>query len=420
MNTILVHNDVEQKFLEAIFASPVSHPAGIEAREAAYTLRFPHRKMESWKYTRVAKLLNASFNQEATQGGKHAKVQNGNVVILDNGVFFNAQSRLPQITGVKVLPMSKALELGVLDDLLSDISYDEGDVFKALNVGSIADGLYIETAKDADLSEGLRVLVSMHSKSVSQPLIVIRAAENSCVRISFEVRSADDTTCFCNAVLLGEVADGAQLAIEQVILANEASFVVTDETINQDHNSTVTINAICLGSAINRNTLRINSNGSGTETNLNGLYFPNGNQHIDNATCVDHRFAHANSNEKYKGLAAGKGTGVFNGKVFVREDAQKINAFQSNNNLLLSAEATLNSKPELEIYADDVKCSHGSTTGQLNPSHLFYLKARGIGDEEAKKLLIAAFAGEVIDEMMIPALKMEVEQLITEKVAKLE
>ncbi len=139
-------------------------------------------------------------------------------------------------------------------------------------------------------------------------------------------------------------------------------------------------------------------NGENCETNLNGVYLGKGQMHVDNHSVVDHKVPNCESNEMYKGVMDDKSTAVFNGKVFVRKDAQKINAFQSNGNVLLSDSATVNSKPELEIYADDVKCSHGSTTGQLDEDAIFYLRARGISESSARKMMVAAFIGEVLDD----------------------
>ncbi len=141
------------------------------------------------------------------------------------------------------------------------------------------------------------------------------------------------------------------------------------------------------------------------ESHLFGLYLPNEKQHVDNHTLVDHKKPNCESNELYKGIAKGKSTGVFNGKIFVRKDAQKTNAYQSSKNILLSDDATINTKPQLEIYADDVKCSHGTSTGKVDEEALFYLKARGIGDESARKLLLQAFAQELFNKIEIPSLQ---------------
>jgi len=164
-------------------------------------------------------------------------------------------------------------------------------------------------------------------------------------------------------------------------------------------NSNFKINTITLSGGLVRNNINITVAGENCETHMNGAVITKDNQHIDNHTFVDHQVANCFSNENYKYVLADKSTGVFNGRVIVQKDAQKINAYQNNGNILLSDQATINSKPELEIYADDVKCSHGSTTGQLDENAIFYLESRGISKEKAKKLLVSAFIGEVIEEL---------------------
>ncbi len=156
------------------------------------------------------------------------------------------------------------------------------------------------------------------------------------------------------------------------------------------------MNTVTLNGMLVRNNLTVRVNGENATSNLNGVYLLKGKQHVDNHTVVDHKVSHCNSNELYKGVIDEDATAVFNGKVYVRQNAQKINAFQSNGNILLSDNASINSKPELEIYADDVKCSHGSTTGQLDEEAVFYLRSRGISEAAAKKLLVIAFVEDVL------------------------
>jgi len=187
--------------------------------------------------------------------------------------------------------------------------------------------------------------------------------------------------------------------------------------IEQAANSTATVHTITLNGGLVRNDLRFGVNGQNCTSNLYGLYPVKGKQHVDNHTIVDHRVAHCESNEHYKGILNDKSKAVFNGKVFVRQDAQKTNAFQSNQNILLSDHADVNSKPELEIYADDVKCSHGSTTGQFDEEAVFYLRSRGITEDSARKLLIQAFAEEVLDHVSIEPLREWLSERVAQQVA---
>ena len=169
----------------------------------------------------------------------------------------------------------------------------------------------------------------------------------------------------------------------------------------QDQDSTCNINTLIFGGSFTRNNLNFEQNGSNCESNMNGVSVLNDNQLADNHTFVDHKSAHCRSNEMYKGVYLGHSKGVFNGKIMVRPNAQKIDAFQSNNNLLLSDTSSIDSKPQLEIYADDVKCSHGCTIGQLDDDALFYMRSRGIGIEEAKAVLTYAFASEAIENISV-------------------
>jgi Fe-S cluster assembly protein SufD len=182
-------------------------------------------------------------------------------------------------------------------------------------------------------------------------------------------------------------------------LENGADYHFSRENARQDKDSTLTINTLTLSGNLVRNDVHVKVAGQNAETNLNGAYILKNNELVDNHTVVDHLVAHCQSNELYKGVLYDKSTAVFNGKVFVRPDAQKINAFQSNANVLLSDDASVNSKPELEIYADDVKCSHGSTTGQLDESAVFYLRARGLSEKSAKELLVSAFISDVLNKI---------------------
>ena len=177
---------------------------------------------------------------------------------------------------------------------------------------------------------------------------------------------------------------------------NDRSFRITGTHVCQASNSTFSINTASLGGSILKNKLHIKLDGQNCETHMHGLYVAGGNQLIDNHTAVYHAKPHSHSNELYKGIIGGKAHGVFNGKIFVEKDAQKTNAYQSNKNILLSNDAVVNAKPQLEIFADDVKCTHGATTGQMDDEALFYLRSRGINENDAKALLNLAFANDVL------------------------
>jgi Fe-S cluster assembly protein SufD len=203
--------------------------------------------------------------------------------------------------------------------------------------------------------------------------------------------------------------------MEKVQMESSDLFSFSDEEVWQGADSVFQINTLTLDGNLVRNDLHIQVQGEHAETHLNGMYMLNGQQHVANYTTVDHQVANCESNELYKGIMDDKSIAVFNGKVFVRQDAQKTNAFQSNANVLISDDAGVNSKPELEIYADDVKCSHGSTTGQLDDEALFYLRARGISERGATQLLLTAFMSDVLDKITVPSVKEKVFEVINKR-----
>jgi Fe-S cluster assembly protein SufD len=191
-----------------------------------------------------------------------------------------------------------------------------------------------------------------------------------------------------------------------------ATTQVSQQTKSVYHNSTIT-----LSGALVRNNLNVSLDGEYCELFMNGLYMLNGTTHVDNHTVADHRLPNSQSHELYKGILDEKSSGVFNGKIFVRQDAQKTNAYQSNKNILLSDTATMNTKPQLEIWADDVKCSHGTTTGALDEEPLFYLMARGISRQKAKSLLMYAFADDVLNKIKIEAVRALTEKIISDRIS---
>jgi len=184
MNTLAVHNEVEQKFLEEAFGSPATHPTAIFAREVAMGLRFPHRKMEAWKYTRVAKVLNANLSFQPSTVAEIATPIQGNLVWLQNGIFSPEHSNIPRVQGLTVLPIADMLSNGTVESMLNAVDFSEGDIFKAMNLGSLSGGMYIEAAKDTHVNEALRIVISAHSQSVAQPVILIRAGKNSNVHVT--------------------------------------------------------------------------------------------------------------------------------------------------------------------------------------------------------------------------------------------
>ena len=248
----------------------------------------------------------------------------------------------------------------------------------------------------------------------SRNLIVVESNAQAKIVESYETVDSN-AKVFNNA--LTEIVVEENAIVDHYKIQDEKGFgylLSTTQAI-QKKESVFSTNTFTLSGSLVRNNLTIVLDGEYIESHLNGLYLTNGNQVVDNHTLVDHQKPNCNSNELYKGIIEDKSSATFNGKIYVRKDAQKTNAFQSNKNILLSDDGTINTKPQLEIYADDVKCSHGTSTGKLDADKIFYLRARGLSEASAKKLLMHAFASEVVDTIKIAALREYVEEKISKR-----
>lgn len=363
------------------------------------TASLPTTKDEAWKYTRLAKLNKIPFVQDTTVEApvKTVKIDNQAVqIVVVNGIVITDLQNLSLPAGVKVSLIST--NNAALESTKTDI---ETELFSAINLAYLNNGIKIEVDDKACPEQAIEIVHYLQgNERIANFKTVITAGKFSESEIILGYFS--DNNCensFINNSLEADIETNARLTINKVQYENDSCFHVSNEVIDQEKDSNFSINTITLNGQLVRNNLNIRVNGENATTNLYGAYLLKGTQHTDNHTIVDHRVANCNSNELYKGVVDGKATAVFNGKVFVRKDAQKINAFQSNGNILMTDDATINSKPELEIYADDVKCSHGSTTGQLDDEAVFYLRSRGISERAAKKLLITAFVEEALEEI---------------------
>jgi Fe-S cluster assembly protein SufD len=294
----------------------------------------------------------------------------------------------------------------------------DSDPFIALNTALASGGIFIHVAKSAVIETPIHILnitsVSENTILNSRNLIVI--GENAQAKIIESFVTVDSKAKAFNNSLTEIVIDAAaNLQHYKIQDETELGYLMNTTQAYQKKQSVFTTNNFILSGSLVRNNLTIVLDDEFIETHLNGLYLTKGNQTVDNHTLVDHRKPNCNSNELYKGIIEEKSAATFNGKIYVRKDAQKTNAFQSNKNILLSDDGTINTKPQLEIYADDVKCSHGTSTGKLDEDKIFYLRARGLSEASAKKLLMYAFASEVVDCIKIDELKEYVEERISER-----
>ena len=384
-----------------------------EALTILETIQFPTTRSEAWKYTRLGKISNKKFNVQKgdiSDISKFRVSKEATTLVFVNG-FLDASLSSDEIpNGIEFKSITNStIEFGKNLKL-------ENEIFHSLNTAYATDGVCIHINEKTILDKPLQViyiLTGEHTVANLRNVIICEKNAQAEVIQGFFTENAKES--FTNVVSEIVVEENAHLTLNKIQYEDESCYQVATEQVDQHKNSTFTINTITLNGALVRNNLNIEVNGENCTTNLNGAYLLKGNQHVDNHTLVDHKVAHCESHELYKGVVNDKATAVFNGKVFVRKDAQKINAFQSNANVLLSDDSTVNSKPELEIYADDVKCSHGSTTGQLDEEAVFYLRARGLSEKSARKLMISAFINDVIEKIQNEEVKLFVIQLLQER-----
>jgi Fe-S cluster assembly protein SufD len=361
---------------------------------------FPAVKAEEYKFTNLSKKLESVLTSVSLAGpltidastvDKHLFADfDGDILVFENG-FWN-----PEISRY-----SSAYQVSLVEEdaLVGSIAKPGKDAFADLNTVSFQEVLKIHVAKGKVIEKPILLLHFRKATEgqVMMPRLLVQVDELAQVTFLEYAVDLSEAVYFSNAVTEVTVAAGSHVNFFR-LQQQSANAVVMDTLESAIYRDAVFTSAkISLTADMIRNNLTLHLLESGCEGNMYGLYLLNGKTHVDNHTNVDHTKPHAVSNELYKGILADSSRGVFNGKIFVRQDAQKTNAFQQNNNILLSENAIVNTKPQLEIWADDVKCSHGCTTGQLDEEALFYLQARGLDKNQAKGMLLYAFAGEVLE-----------------------
>jgi Fe-S cluster assembly protein SufD len=402
-----------------------------DAMRSFAELGFPTTRMEDWKYTSVAAIAGEAFRpgspdlsraDEATLKQSPFFDLGCSRLVFVNGHFSKEFSSLAGLPArIRVSNIKDALAAGAapLEEHLGRHADSSRHGFVALNTALLEDGVYVEIPKGSVVESPIQILYVSTSAAEPQfthPRNLVVAAQESQAGIIEIHLGLGENANFANAVT--EIVAGENSSLDYVKVQRESSsaFHVATAIAHQARSSTVATNFIDFGAQLGREDLVTILDGEGAEAHLNGLYVTTGNQLIDNHTVIDHAKPHCASREFYKGVLDGKSTGVFNGKIIVRKDAQKTDSKQSDKNLLLSEDAVINTKPQLEIFADDVKCTHGATIGQIDTESIFYLRSRGIGLEDARKLLIVAFANEIIDRVKFQPLR---ERLNAELLARL-
>ncbi|MAR39859.1 MAG: Fe-S cluster assembly protein SufD [Flavobacteriales bacterium] len=366
---------------------------------------FPTNSDEEWKYTSLKKIVKSEYNlfpefSEIDNSiiNKYSLGIKDKIVFVDGNLVFSPEIKGVQITG------------------FSDFDCRNNDAISELNSALAKSGFTIIIEKDIVVENPIEILFFNFTKnSFSQYRNRIIIGENSEVKIVENIQDLSKSSTLVNHFTHVSCNKNTKVEYNKIQNNTQESKLIDCMNIFQNQDSVCEVNTLIFGGGFIRNNLNFEQNGSNCESNMNGISLLDANQFADNHTFVDHKTAHCRSNEMYKGIYLEDSRGVFNGKIMVRQDAQKIDAFQANNNLLLSDNSTIDSKPQLEIYADDVKCSHGCTIGQLDEEALFYMRSRGIGISEAKAVLTYAFASEVIESLSIPELKNLSQKLLAHK-----
>ena len=392
-------------------------------------LGFPTVRDETWKYTSIKQILKHNFRWSSQSAViseiniKKFKFKNidKNVLVFVNGNFNKELSQIDSVNnGIGITNLADAYHNygDLVNKYLSKTAKYDSEAFTALNTAYVHDGAFIHIPDGKIIKNPIHLLYISDSGSDIfhfHPRNLIIAGKNSQCHIIESYNHTSDNKYLCNLVTELLVQENANVEHIKIQDESETAYHISSSYITQGKNSVYTSINIDLGGALVRNNINILLNGEYCECNLFGFNLAHNKQHIDNHTLIDHAVANCNSNESFKAIIDDKAKGVFNGKVLVRQDAQKTNAFQSNKTLLLTDHATMNSKPELEIFADDVKCSHGATIGQLDEEALFYLRTRGISKEMANSMLQFAFAEDILENIKIDSVRKKLNNLIHDK-----
>ena len=427
--------DLKEKLVSSFLAfenhvdidSPV-HDIRTEAIKAFETTGFPSKKEEAWKYTSLKSILKEDYSvfpkQENALDYKDVKkyfihdIDTYNIIFIDG----KYSSHLSQTTHDKmdVCLMSSALNKEryktVIDKHFNKIATK--DSLSSLNTAFSSEGAYIHIPKSKVAEKPIQIIhfsTGNESAVMLQPRNLIVVEENAQVQIIERHQSLTDNPVLTNSVT--EIAADKNAIVDYYKIQNDnANASLVDNTfIDQKGSSHCLVHTFSFGGKLTRNNLNFYQNGEHIDSTMKGITIIGEKQHVDHNTLVHHIEPNCESHQDYKGIFGDSATGVFNGKVVVEKEAQKTNAFQANNNILLSDKATINTKPQLEIFADDVKCSHGCTIGQLDDNAMFYMRSRGIPEKEAKALLMYAFSNNVLSSVKIPELKQRINKLIAMK-----
>jgi len=405
----------------------VQAPAWVRERREQASRRFaevgfPNTRQEDWRFTNVAPIADARF---ALANGAFAqaasliagvKVPGALTLAIVNGRFAAGLSDLSAMPkGVRIAGLRDGARDGTdgLEQHLAKVFSVDTHPFAALNTAHLDDGVAIFVTSGAAIETPIHIVTVTGGDGkpvTAHPRVLVVAGANSQARIAQTFIGAADSVYFNNAV--AEVVVGESAIVEFYTDQRESlqAYHIANIQAHVAAKGVFASHAFSIGARIQRHDIGIGLKGEGADCTMNGVYLADGERLLDTHTSLDHAMPHCTSHEVYKGILAGKAKAVFNGRIIVRIDAQKTDAKQTNRALLLSDDATINSNPQLEIFADDVKCTHGAAVGQLDEEAMFYLQARGLTRAEARDMLLHAFAGEVLEGLKIPALREQIEK----------
>ena len=427
--------DLKEKLLSSFIAfenqtniDSYVHDIRSEAIKQFESIGFPNKKLENWKYTSLKNLLNTDYSvlPEINNVLEFKNIKKYLIDDIDSYkiIFVDGKycSHLSETTheGMDICILSAALTQSkyelIIENYFNKIALKDG--ITSLNTAFSNEGAFIHIPKNKFVEKPIQIIhfsTGNESSLMFQPRNMIVVDENSQVQIIERHQSLSKNKVFTNSVT--EIYADKKSIIDYYKIQNDnlQASLIDNTYVNQQRNSSFSMHTFSFGNELVRNNLNISQNDEFIETTIKGITIIGDNQHVDHNTLIQHNKPNCNSHQDYKGIYDNKSTGVFNGQIVVNKQAQKTNAFQSNNNILLSNKATINAKPQLEIYADDVKCSHGCTVGQLDKNALFYLKSRGIPEKEATALLMYGFANNILKSVKIPEIKTRINHIIANK-----
>jgi Fe-S cluster assembly protein SufD len=391
---------------------------------------FPTVALEDWKYTDPKAILDGKFfaltktKNTAKALPVRSNVDSHRFLFVDGALVEKSSEKIEEL--IQIVQLSEVQKTdhplhAVWASNFGTIARQD-ESFSSINTAFLSDGLVIFAAKNASNVKPIEIIFQTTKAAAGaalHPRILCVAETGASINIVERFQAETGVSYLSNSVLECKVASNAHVYHVRIQDESTEAFHVSMIEAHVENDSTFRTHTFSFGGKLVRNHVNIVMNGSNANVTMNGLSVLDGNQHVDNTTLLDHAKPHCESLELYKGIYGGKSQGVFSGTIIVREDAQKTNAIQSNRSILLSNEAQVNTKPQLKIWADDVKCTHGATIGQLDDDALFYIQSRGVGKKEAKMMLVQAFAGEIISTLKDDLIKDELHERLMEKLSQI-